>query len=305
MNINDLRRLDLNLLLIFDALVTEQNVSRAAKRVFLSQPAMSNALSRLRDMLDDPLLIRDRRGMQPTPRARQLTAPVRAILNQIARTIQPPPPFAPASAKTRFVIAMNDYGECIVLPMLAAALRRLAPGVELATQTLSAADSEPGLASGETHVMIAAANYMTGNSTYVNSEPWFDDDWTCLMASKHPLAKQRMTLKRYLTQSHVYPSPLGLRDNIVDNWLAAQNVQRHIAVTTRSYWAAARIVAQGDALLTVPRRIAVSLVNALDLCVQNPPGDLPKPQFSLNYHRIYEKDPATLWLLGVLRSLEL
>ncbi len=181
-----LRRVDLNLLLIFDALMRERNVSRAAERVFLSQPAMSNALKRLREMLDDPILVRGAKGMQVTPRALALEAPVRSILQQVARTVQPAQPFEPITARTRFAIGMNEYSENIVLPKLATYLRQSAPNVELIAHMLTAEDPEPLLETGELSFVIGVEEY-NKFSKRLRSESWTSERLVCLVSQSHPL----------------------------------------------------------------------------------------------------------------------
>ncbi|WP_313110729.1 LysR family transcriptional regulator, partial [Stutzerimonas nitrititolerans] len=128
---------DLNLLRVLDALLRERNVSRAAQRLSLSQPAVSNALNRLRELLDDPLLVRVGRAMQPTPRALSLEAPIRDALQQIEHTLNAGDFFDPATSRQRFAIAVTDYVELICMPPLMAHLARVAPGIQLAIEHLS------------------------------------------------------------------------------------------------------------------------------------------------------------------------
>lgn len=300
-----LRRLDLNLLLIFDVLMQEQNVSRAAERVFLSQSAMSNALKRLREMLDDPILVRGANGMQPTPRAVALETPVRSILQQVARTIQPAQPFEPETSRARFVIGMSDYSENIVLPPLAARLRQSAPNIQLIAHMLTAEDPEPLLETGQLSFIIDVDQY-SKSSKRLRSESWISDRLVCLVAQNHPLATdQHLTLKQFEGLRHVYPSPLGLRTNVVETWLAEQGLQRSIAVTTRSYWAAAQIVSESDYLLSVPLRVATKLMNYLPLSLLEPPKGFPGFQLNLTWHPLYESDSETQWILNQIRKLSL
>jgi len=300
-----LRRVDLNLLLIFDALMREKSVSRAAERVFLSQPAMSNALKRLREMLDDPILVRAAKGMQPTPRALALEAPVRSILQLAARTVQPVQPFIPGTSHAQFIIGMNDYSENIVLPPLAAWLSQAAPNVELVARMLNAEDPETLLESGELSFVIGVKEY-SKISKRLCSEPWINERLVCLVNQDHQLAAhQHLTLKQFKASRHVYPSPLGLRTNIVDTWLAEQGLQRSIAVTTRSYWPAAQIVSNSDYLLSVPYRVAVNLMKTFPLHLLEPPKGFPCFQLNLIWHPLYERNPETQWILSQARQLSL
>jgi len=298
-----LRQIDLNLLLVFDVLMQEKNVSRAAERVFLSQSAMSNALKRLREMLEDPIMVRSAKGMQPTPRALALEAPVRSILQQVVRTIQPAQPFEPYTSRARFVIGMNDYSENIVLPPLAASLRQSAPNVELVVHMLTAEDPEPLLEAGQLSFIIGAEAY-SKVSKRLRYENWISDRLVCLVSQNHPLAaRQQLNLKQFEELRHVYPSPLGLRTNIVETWLAEQGLHRSIAVTTRSYWVAAQIVSGSDYLLSVPFRVAIKLINHFPLCLLEPPKGFPSFRLNLTWHPLYESDPETQWILNQVRNL--
>lgn len=302
-NNSTLRRIDLNLLLIFDVLMQEKNVSLAAERVFLSQSAMSNALKRLREMLDDPILVRGAKGMQPTPRALALEAPVRSILQQVVRTIQPAQPFEPDTSRARFIIGMNDYSENVVLPALAACLRQSAPNVELVVHTLTAEDPEPLLETGQLSFIIGVEKY-SKVSARLRSENWISDRLVCLVSQNHSLAaSQHLNLKQFGELRHVYPSPIGLRTNIVETWLAEQGLQRSIAVTTRNYWVAAQIISGSDYLLSVPFRVATKLMNHFPLCLLEPPKGFPDFRLNLTWHPLYESDPETQWILNQVRKL--
>ena len=302
-NNSTLRRIDLNLLLIFDVLMQEKNVSLAAERVFLSQSAMSNALKRLREMLDDPILVRGAKGMQPTPRALALEAPVRSILQQVVRTIQPAQPFEPDTSRARFIIGMNDYSENVVLPALAACLRLSAPNVELVVHTLTAEDPEPLLETGQLSFIIGVEKY-SKVSKRLRSENWISDRLVCLVSQNHSLAaSQHLNLKQFGELRHVYPSPIGLRTNIVETWLAEQGLQRSIAVTTRNYWVAAQIISGSDYLLSVPFRVATKLMNHFSLCLLEPPKGFPDFRLNLTWHPLYESDPETQWILNQVRKL--
>lgn len=305
-NINSrLRRLDLNLLLIFDTLMQEHNVSRAAERVFLSQSAMSNALNRLREMFDDPLLIRSAKGMQATPRAHALAAPIRSILRQVAHTVQPAEPFDPRTSQTRFVIGMNDYSENIVLPELAVSLHQSAPNAKLVAHMLTTENLEPLLESGELNLAIGVEQYIK-QTKQLRTESWLKEQLVCAVRKGHPLAgRQRLSLKQFMGLKHVYPSPLGLRTNIVETWLSEQGLQRAIAVTTRGYWAAAQIISKSDYIVSMPQRVAEIFAKHGPLHLLEPPKGFPGFRLNLIWHPLYERDPGTQWLLTQVRKLPL
>ncbi len=301
MNYRDgLRRSDLNLLPVFDALMRERSVTRAAARVYLSQPAMSNALNRLREMLDDPVLVRTADGMRPTPRALALEGPLRMILNQLDRMLCRPPPFDPATSRQRFSIAMTEYGESVVLPPLVERVAGLAPGIAIEALPLGPELPEDRLESGGLQLVIGVQGYFEIPAR-LRSRPWIEDRLVCLVRKGHAAAGAgRLSLARYLDCRHVYPSPLGRRDNILDAWLADQGKQRSIAVAARSYWAAARIAARTDYVLSVPQRVAEPLARALPLALVEPPRGTPRFRLELIWHPLQEGDGGLQWLLDVL-----
>ncbi len=159
MSIN-LRNFDLNLLVCFDALMSERNVSKAAEKVFLSQSGMSHALNRLRALLDDPILMRTEQGMMPTPRALEMEMPVREMLNRINRTLYTQKPFDPITTDRRFVLYCTEYFECVVLPKLMAHLEKVAPHCSIVAEILTYELPESKLTSGDVDFIIGVEGLM-------------------------------------------------------------------------------------------------------------------------------------------------
>lgn len=297
-----LRRLDLNLLVVFDALMRERSVSRAAQRCFLSQPAMSNALNRLRGMLDDPVLVRTSRGMMPSPRAQALAGPIRSLLNQLGSHLQPPAPFDPKTSQRDFTIALTSYGENVLLPEISRAFCASAPGARIDITRLTDQVPLEALERGEIDLVVGVREYLPPQQQ-LRSEPFLSDRLVCV-ARKRRRRSRRLSLRQFLAHRHVYPTPLGIKHNIVDEWLARQDAQRDIAVSTHSYLVAARIVSETDYLLSLPSRIADQLMTLFPLDVLQPPTDFPAFELNLVWHPLYENEPAIGWLLDLMRGLD-
>lgn len=288
----DLRRLDLNLLVVFDALISERHVSRAAERVALSQPAVSNALARLRAMLDDPILVRTSRGMEPTARALELHAPIRAALMQIQHTLTTPTRFDPRSAQHHFVIGASDYMEFLVMPRLVKLLQEQAPGVDLSVHSLQLTQPEAALDSGE---MDLAFGYFPNLPKRLREAPLFTEHLACAVRKDHPKVKSRLTLKQYVELPHLFVSTRR-RSGVVDEALAKLGMARRIAVSVPHFLVAPFIIVESDAIMTVNSRIAYTFARALPIRVLTPPLELPDFPISMVWHPRTDKDEAHAWL---------
>lgn len=196
---NDLRRIDLNLLVILDALLSEQHVTRAAERLHLSQPAVSHALARLRDLLGDPLLVRQGGGLVATARALELAAPLADALAQV-QSLLAPNRFDPASARRTFRLAMSDYGAALLLPGLARALREQAPGIDLVISHASREGMQEGVLSGEIDL---AAGVFPDLPAELRSTPLFEEHYACLVDRDSLPPGGVLDLPTYLARPHV------------------------------------------------------------------------------------------------------
>ena len=295
---------NLNLLVVFDVLMQEHNVSRAAERIFLSQPAMSNALNRLRKMLNDPVLVRTSQGMEPTPRARSLEGPIRAFLDRLEWQLKPPARFDPSSTRDHFVIATTDYSENVVLPHLSRVFWQTAPNAVLETRTLGHQLPEKELERREIQLILGIEDYIE-TSGRLKSHPWISDRLVCLVQLENDQFRRgRISLKQFLNARHVYPSPLGVKTNIVESWLAMQGYSRRISVTARSYLAAALIIQKTDYILSLPERVARTLATLFGLKILQPPKGFPEFRINIIWHPLYENEPSLQWLLEQVKMLE-
>src|SRR6516225_764974 len=202
----NIKKLDLRLLESLDALVTERNVTRAASRVHLSQPAMSSALKRLRDIFDDPLLMRTRRGMVPTPRGIELAQSARTVLERVNAMSLGARPFDPSTAERTFRIAMTDYTEFVLLPSLIRRLQVVAPHVNIAVRPHDGRTQADDLADGNIDLAVASFRHASGR---LKCHELFRERFVCLARKDNPKIGKRLTLAKFTDLSHAFISPRG------------------------------------------------------------------------------------------------
>lgn len=289
---------DLNLLVAFDALVAEGNVTRAAERVGLTQPAMSHALGRLRKLVGDPLFVRTPQGMVPTPRAVELVDPIRRALGEIDRALHQAPRFDPREARRPFTLACVDFGSFVVVPPLLARLREEAPGVDLVVRQLRMETVERQLAEGEVDIAVGVL--------YDAGEPWmmarrlFTDRFVCLVRAGHPVVNGSLSMDQFVALEHALISPRGRHGGFVDTALARLGKKRRVALMIPHFLAAPMVIAQSDLVLTLPERIGRAFAAMLPLTVVAPPLELDAFAVSAFWHERQAHDVAHAWLRSVL-----
>lgn len=249
----DSKRLDLNLLVTLEALLAEQNVTKAAARLHLSQPAVSAQLNRLRDMFDDPLLIPVQRGMTPTAKAIELLGPLRQALDGIRTTVASHRNFDPAKAKLIVAIACTDYMQAAAIKPLVKQLRKSAPDVRVALRTLDASQLELQMARGE--VDLAFMTPQTAPPS-LRSRPLFDERYVLIGRRNHPRLRRRITVEEFARLEHVIVSPRGGGFvTPVDDALAALGHKRNVVLSAASFLFVPEIVAESDFVALVPARL--------------------------------------------------
>ncbi|HEF4762649.1 TPA: LysR family transcriptional regulator [Pseudomonas putida] len=286
---NDLRRIDLNLLVILDALLGEQHVTRAAERLHLSQPAVSHALARLRDLLGDPLLVRAGAGLVPTPRALELVAPLAEALAQV-QSLLAPNAFDPATAKRTFRLAMSDYGAAIVLPGLIRQLRREAPGIDLQISHASREGMLEGVLNGDIDVAVGVFPEMPNE---LRSTPLFDETYACLV--DRDTLNGVLDLPDYLSRPHVLLEMRGSGTPEIERALTALRERRRVAVSLPHWNVAPALIGGTDLILTVASR-ALRDIDESSLIVVPPPFHIPSFSFVLVWHKRRGGDQALNWL---------
>ena len=302
---NSLRTFDLNLLLIFEALISECHVSRAAQKVFLSQSAMSHALNRLRDQLDDPLLVRTEKGLQPTQKALAMLPQVRSALELIERTIQPEQDFNPATSDRTFHIACTDYFEAVILPSFVQHIQKVAPEVKVEVQMITEDGSKDPLEQRKADIVIGLDATQTLPSHLI-SEPWLSEDVVCLCSNSHPTYKNKLTQKEYENASHVVFSDVTSdTSNRIDHWLEKKGKRRQHIARTMNYTAAAKIVTKTDSIMTLPHHMALMFTDMLPVKILQPPKNIPNIEMNMVTHPLFNTDPAIVWLKQVLKDVSL
>jgi DNA-binding transcriptional LysR family regulator len=286
---------DLNLVLALDALLAERHVTRAAARLGITQSAASHALARLRDVFDDPLLVRGPRGtMMPTPRATALAPAVHRVLVDLSAIVRGDAAFDPRTARRRFRIGTSDYDELVMLPRLVQRLQRVAPSIDLWLHTLGDHGDE-ALAAGTVDVVIGLPRG-AARSAGSYEKVLFDETFTCIVRAKHPLARSKLTLPRYCAASHLLVAPRGTPGSLVDSALAAVGRTRRIALAVPHFLVVPYLVAGSDLVATLATRVATTFADALDLVTMPPPLALPKIQIAVAWHERDHEDPPHRWL---------
>ena len=300
MNVN---RIDLNLLVYLDALLRERNVTQAANQLSLSQPAMSNGLRRLRELFDDPLLVRTSDGMTPTERALELEPVVREVLSKIDKAVQPRSDFEPDHAQRVFRIMASDYGEATLFPAVLAKLRDLAPGITLDIMTpsdVSFLDVERG------KVDMVINRFDSMPQSFHQIHLW-DDTFSCILNVDHPML-ENFTLDNYLAGDHVWVSKTGMGVGVgvnpddvqrlgwVDLAINKLGKKLQIRVFTRHYQAAMTLAEQNDLIVTLPTRAALLKRDNPRVVLRDPPLDIPPLELKMAWSPLLQHNPANRWL---------
>ena len=293
---SELRNFDLNLLVSFDVLMEELNVSRAAERMFITQSAMSHALQRLRQQFDDPLLVRTPSGMRPTERALSLVGPVKALLRDAKGLIHAPEQFVASESRQRFTIAATDYMDLLVAPLLMERIDSMAPGVDIHIKRTEQPFPERDLEYGELDVVLGFEAVLKPPS-HLARENLFDDRMVSVVRRGHPKSgRTELTLDDYLAMKHLLISRTGTRFGVIDDWLAERGLSRRVALIVPHFLSAPLIVAQTDMELSLPERIANVFAASTPLSVLTLPIDLPRYDLVMVWHPLREMDPAHRWL---------
>ncbi|MGR9108568.1 MAG: LysR family transcriptional regulator [Gammaproteobacteria bacterium] len=292
----DLRHFDLNLLIAFDLLMQELNVSRAAERLFLSQSAMSHILQRLRQQLEDPLLVKTPVGMKPTDRAIALIEPVRVLLRELEELIRTPGPFDPATSRRRFVIAATDYMDYLVVPPLVERVSCEAPNVDIQVKRTEVPFPEHELENGSLDVVLGFESILKP-AGYLKCDRLFTDQMACLVRNDASnQAKSQMSLEEYLAMKHMLISRTGTRIGVIDEWLEEKGLERRIALIVPHFLSAPFIVGKTDMVLSLPLRIAEQFERLAPVKTLSIPIELPDYDLAMIWHPLRENDSAHRWL---------
>lgn len=301
----NLHGVDLNLLFTFDVLMQERSVTRAAKRLCVSQSAMSHTLRRLRDLLDDPVLVSSQGGMLPTPRALDLIEPVREALGLLDRTITPPANFEPATSTICFTLGSTDYVEYVVLPSLIKHLSKVGPDICIRLKRFNPEKVEEHLERRDLDLVIRLQQ-PTGKqlrvAQYINEIP------VILLRKNHPEVENSISRDLYSSLRHVVIDSFEVGSRVQQVWKEF-DIHRNVALRSPNFLSAPLILAESDMIATLPLKIARMFTRGGRLKII--PCPLPVGEFILemHWHCLLEKDPAQIWfreqLIHVANELEL
>ena len=289
-------KLDLNLLVALNALLAERNISRAAEKIFLSQPATSSALARLRAYFNDELLVSSGRQLILTPRAKELVEPVREILMRIDTTIAAQPLFDPATETRSFTLLVSDYTTAVLIPPLLEALYREAPGIRIRLRDQTDRPAEV-LEQGEADFLVIPSQYQAKDHP---SAALFEEEYLCVTWEGNTRVRERLTFDDYLACGHVIATFINTHTNPLatfDGWfMESFDVKRRVEVTVPSMSALPALVVGTDRIATVHRRIAERAQERLPIKLWEPPPRIPHLVQMLQWHKHRTNDPAIAWI---------
>lgn len=296
--IMDITRLDLNLLLTFDALFETRRVSLAAQRLKVSQPTVSFSLKKLRDFFADDLFVRTSTGMKPTPYAVQLQTPVRSVIEIVSQEVLKKPGFEARSAERRFTVSTSDIGELVFLPSLLKALIVSAPLASLRSVALSHRELPKALEDGE--IDLALGYFPDLTVTGIKSQTLFEHPFTCLVRKDHPAVGEHLTLGQFMALDHLVVSQEGRSQEIFEKTMTELGLQRRILLHLPHFMSVPYMIAATDMISTVPLAVGRAFAGWSDVRLVKPPIEIPKIPLRQYWHRRSHNDPAVTWFRGIV-----
>jgi DNA-binding transcriptional LysR family regulator len=297
LNIADL---DLNVLVVFEAMLQHQSVTRAGHALNLSQPAMSAALAKMRSQLGDPLFVRTGHGMRPTPRALQLAGPVKTILEMVRMDVLQQPAFDPATAHRVFTLITPDIGETVFMPKILAYVQAHAPHIAVRSVAISSEGAGEALELGQADLAIGYFPDLAKPGFY--QQRLFKNSFVCMVRADHPRIKDGLTVDEFMRESHALVRPAG-RTHLFEQFLNAKQLKLDVRAELSHFASLLTIIPSSDLVATVPRDIGhvfatLARVRLVDL-------PLKPPSFHLmqHWHTVAHADSANIWLRQMVKSL--
>lgn len=288
----NLRAIDLNLLTIFNAIMTEGQLSRAAEQLHMTQPAVSQALARLRATFDDELFVRTRKGMVPTLKARALASPIRDALIQIQEALEANQDFDPRTAERTFRIAFRQYGEISLLPSLLQQVNREAEAITIE----SVGDDGNGLEQVREYELDFCFDVAVPEDDRLDSCLCGTEEWVVIARKQHPRLRKSITAQQYFQEKHIILALTGEKKEMVQKTFSVFKSQRRILAEAQQFIAIPSLVMQSDAIATVPRKMTEFVLYRDQLTIMEMPLKLPATPFYLVWHRAMNKDQGHQWL---------
>ncbi|RQS61522.1 LysR family transcriptional regulator [Burkholderia sp. Bp8963] len=291
-----LSKLDLNLFVVFEAIYVKRNLTRAAEVLSITQPAVSNALARLRKTLNDPLFVSTPAGMVPTPMAENIIGRVREALQLLDSSAHEGDVFEPASSTRVFRLSMSDLTEALVLPALGELLQQRAPGMHVRSYYMDRGEVSTALANGSVDIAIDAPPLVDSS---LQQAPAVRDRYACMIRHDHPFKGDVLSMNDYLAMGHIHVSSRRKGSGHVDTELARLGHRRNIQMRVQHYMVAPLIAMRGDLALTAPLR----LLRRYPARILELPFEVPDLEYCCFWHRSAERDQANQWLREQLMQL--
>ena len=296
----DLQRIDLNLMVAFEALMAERSVSAAATRMGVSQPAMSSTLGRLRSLFEDELFVRSGRVMLPTVRAMQLQVQVGQALGQLRAALEPQTPFNPKTSRRVFHVSGGDYATMVILPRLAAFLAEEAPSVDLRFRFV---EKDLTFELLDTDRLDLALGVFPNPPKRLGLEPLFDENFVCIARRDHPDLCDGLSLEAFVALPHVLVTERGDQIGAVDEALARLGLERRVALTVPHVLVVRSVLPSSNLIATIGARAGRLFAQAAPLTVYDTPVALPAWRLSMLWSRQKAADPGLTWLRSTLSRI--
>lgn len=297
MNIADL---DLNVLVVFAAMLQHQSVTRAGQALNLSQPAMSAALAKMRVQLGDPLFVRTGHGMRPTPRALQLAEPVHKLLDIVRLDVLQQPPFDPSTARRTFTIITPDIGETVFLPKMLAYAQQHAPHIAIRSMAISSEGAGEALEVGKADLAIGYFPDLAKAGFF--QQRLFKNSFVSIVRAHHPRIRDELTMAMFLAEAHAIVRPAG-RTHLFERFLDAKHIKLNVRVELSHFASLLTIISSSDLVATVPRDIGHVFATLAKIRLVDPPLQPPAFHLMQHWHSIVNADPANIWLRHMVKSL--
>jgi DNA-binding transcriptional LysR family regulator len=296
----DIRSLDLNLLVVFDAMLEHQNVTKAGDSIKLSQPAMSAAVSRLRELFDDPLFVRTRQGMAPTPKAQALSPSVRQVVQTIRGDILQSKEFNPLLSDRTFTLVTPDIAEVNFLPRLISELAKKSPHINLRTLAMPREAAAQSLESATAEMAIGYFPDLHKAGFF--QQKLITNSHVCLVRMNHPTIGSKITSAQFLQAAHAVVKPDG-REHLFERFLQGKGIKRRVVVELSHFMSLLPIIETSNLLATVPKDLAEFFVQHGNVRYIPTPMKSPVIDVHLFWHQRFHKEPAHIWLRQVIHQL--
>ena len=297
----DLQRIDLNLLVVLDAIFESENLTHAAQKLGVSQPTISTSLNKLRILFGDDLFVRSRGAMRPTERALQFREPLRQVLDAVRFDIFAQRPFDPAEEPGVFTISTTDFGELESLPEIVTCLEREAPDITIRTILCESSELPKAMDAGE--IDLAYGYFPDLNDAVFHQQVILEHDPVCLARKHHPVISEGLTVAQYREARHVAMNPGNRIGDIITTALKDQGIERRIALAMSHSVYIPYIVSKTDLIATVPRPTAIQAATLYPLAILETPFAAPTMKLKQVWHRRFDKSPRLKWLRRLVARL--